>query len=318
MRAVAIDRFGPPDVLRSVELPLQPIGPTDARVRVSTAGVNPLDYKMRDGSSGLVKGYAAGDFPLILGRECCGIVEAVGEDVEHIGVGQRVFGMIPLKQHDGCYAEFVNVPADCLALAPEGIDDVTLGGTALAGLTAWIAVHDLGQVSPGQTVLVHGGGGGVGQIVVQLAREAGAKVYATASAKNKDRVEALGATHIDYVRADFTKDAPRPDVIIDGVYFGTYQKSMDRLFPGGKLVILPTLADLGPAHERGIDVAIPAVAPDRERLAALAERLADGRLDVEISLVLPLGEAAQAHRLLQGGHARGKIVLDVAGALGRS
>ncbi|MCB1252585.1 MAG: NADP-dependent oxidoreductase [Austwickia sp.] len=312
MRAVAIDRFGPPDVMKLVEVPLTPIGPADARVRVHAAGVNPLDYKIRDGSSGLVKDFGPAAFPIVLGRECCGTVEAVGEDVDHIGVGQRVFGMAPLKHRGGCYAEFVNLPADCLVPAPEGVGDVTLAGTALVALTAWAAVHDLGQVQPGQTVLVHGGGGGVGQVVLQLCREIGAAVYATASARNRERIEALGATHVDYVRADFSTVVPRPDVIIDGVYFGTYQKNMDLLVPGGKLVILPTLADLGPARERGIDVGVPMVAPDGERLTAIAQRLGDGRLDVEVSTVLPLAEAAQAHRILEGGHTRGKVVLDVA------
>ena len=313
MRAVAIDRFGPPEVLHVVDAPLTPIGPADARVRVLAAGVNPLDYKMRDGSSGLVNDYGPDDFPLILGRECCGVVEAVGEEVEHLQVGQRAFGMLPLRHRGGCYAEFANLPADCLVPAPDGVPDTTLGGAALVALTAWAAVVDHGQVGPGRTVLVHGAGGGVGQIVVQLCRELGATVYATASARNRERVEALGATHIDYVRQDFTKVAPRPDVIIDGVYFGTYQRDIDHLAPGGKLVLLPTLADLAPAQERGIDVSVPSVAPNAERLTAIAERLADGRLDVEVSTVLPLEEAAQAHRILQGGHARGKVVLQVAG-----
>ena len=148
MRAVAIDRFGPPDVMKLVEVPLTPIGPADARVRVHAAGVNPLDYKIRDGSSGLVKDFGPDDFPIVLGRECCGTVEAVGEDVDHIGVGQRVFGMAPLKHRGGCYAESANLPADCLVPAPEGVGDVTLAGTALVALTAWAAVHDLGQVQP--------------------------------------------------------------------------------------------------------------------------------------------------------------------------
>lgn len=295
-----------------VDIPLHPIGPADARVRVHAAGVNPLDYKMRDGSSGVVKDYGPGDFPVVLGRECCGIVEAVGEDVEHIAVGQRVFGMAPLKHRGGCYAEFANLPGDCLVPAPDGVDDVMLGGAALVALTAWAAVHDLGGVTQGQRVLVHGGGGGVGQVVLQMCREAGAEVYATASARNKDLVTSLGARHIDYARADFAAEVPSPDVIIDGVYFGTYQKNMDLLADGGKLVILPTLADLQPAKDRGIDVSVPMVSPNAERLTAIAERLADGRLRIEVSTVLPLEDAAQAHRLLESGHARGKIVLDVA------
>ena len=116
---------------------------------------------------------------------------------------------------------------------------------------------------------------------------------------------------MDYARQEFTAVVPRPDVIIDGVYYGTYQKNMDHLAPGGKLVILPTLADLAPARERGIDVAVPLAAPDGDRLTAIAERLADGRLDIEVATVLPLAEAAQAHRLLEAGHVRGKIVLAV-------
>lgn len=316
MRAVAIDRFGPPEVLHTVEMSQGPLGPSDVRVRVAAAGVNPLDYKMRDGSSGVVKDYGPADFPVILGRECCGVVEDIGESVgaqrERLQVGRRVFGMLPLKHRGGCYAEFADLPASCLVPAPDGVPDAVLGGTALVALTAWAAVHDLAQVQPGQTVLVHGGGGGVGQVVVQLCREIGATVYATASARNRDRIQSLGATHVDYTREDFTAVVPRPDVIIDGVYFGTYEKNMDHLRPGGKLVILPTLADLGPARERGIDVSVPSVAPDADRLTAIAERLADGRLDIEVPTVLPLAQAAEAHRLLETGHVRGKIVLAVA------
>lgn len=314
MRAIAIDAFGSPDVLHLADLPVPQVGPADARVRVHTAGVNPIDYKMRDGSSGLVKGYGPQDFPVVLGRECCGTVEEVGADVEHLAVGQRVFGMAPLTHKGGCYAEYTALPADSLVAAPDAVPDTVLGGAALASLTAWTAVHDLGEVHEGQTVLVHGGGGGVGQIIVQLCLEAGATVYATASARNRERLQALGATHVDYASEDFTAVVPTPDVIIDGVYFDVYEKNMDLLAPGGKLVILPSLADLGPAKERGIDVAVPSIRPDRDRLTAIAERLADGRLSIEVSEVLPLEEAAQAHRTLEEGHARGKIVLQVAEA----
>ncbi|WP_116116100.1 NADP-dependent oxidoreductase [Austwickia chelonae] len=310
MRAVAIDRFGSPEEMHVVDLPVAEPGPGEVRVRVTAAGVNPLDYKIRDGSSGLVKDFGPDDFPLVLGRECCGVVEAAGEG-SGLAVGTRVFGMAPLRHRGGCYAEQVVLPADCLSPAPEGAEDHRLAGTALAGLTAWTAVHDLAKVSAGETVLVHGGAGGVGQFVVQLAVEAGATVYATASAGKRELVESMGAVHVDYTREDFTTATPRPEVIVDGVYFGTYGPSMDHLKDGGRLVILPSLADLGPARERGIEVSVPLIAPDPSRLAALAERVADGRLTVEVGQVLPLSEAAHAHRLVEGGHARGKVVLEV-------
>lgn len=312
MRAVAIDRFGSPEELHIIDASLPDPGPGDVRVRVAAAGVNPLDYKIRDGSSGLVKDFDPANFPLVLGRECAGVVDAVGEGVTELAVGQRVFGMAPLRHPGGCYAEYVVLPADSLAPAPEGVDELTLAGTALAGLTAWVAVHDLGRVADGETVLVHGGAGGVGQIIVQLAVAAGATVYATASAGNKDRVEAMGATHVDYRAQDFTTCTPHPDVIIDGVYFGTYGPSMDHLTEGGRLVILPSLADLGPAKDRGIEVSVPTIAPDRGRLEALAGMLAARRLSVEVGRALPLAEAAEAHRIVEGGHARGKVVLAVA------
>ncbi|GAB77038.1 putative oxidoreductase [Austwickia chelonae NBRC 105200] len=310
MRAVAIDRFGSPEEMHIVDLPVADPGPGEVRVRVTAAGVNPLDYKIRDGSSGLVKDFGPDDFPLVLGRECCGVVDAAGPDSD-LAVGTRVFGMAPLRHRAGCYADYVVLPADCLAPAPEGVDDHLLAGTALAGLTAWTAVHDLAKITAGDTVLVHGGAGGVGQFVVQLAVEAGATVYATASAGKSDLIESWGAVHVDYTGADFTTATPHPDVIVDGVYFGTYGPSMDHLKEGGRLVILPSLADLDPARRRGIDVSVPAIVPDRSRLVALAERVADGRLTVEVGHALPLAEAAEAHRIVEDGHARGKVVLSV-------
>ncbi|MDO5711341.1 MAG: NADP-dependent oxidoreductase [Micrococcales bacterium] len=313
MRAAIIDRFGGPDELHVVDdLPTPQAGPGDVLVRVFAAGVNPVDYKIRDGSSGVAKKLGPQDFPLVLGRECCGEVAEAGEGVTDLAVGQRVFGMPPMGHQGGCYAEYVALPAQGLALAPERASTIALAGTALAGATAWTAVHDLAKVTSQDIVLVHGGGGGVGQFIVQLAICAGATVYATASAQHHPRIQGWGATPIDYATQDFRQVSPRPTVIIDSVYFGTYEPSLDHLAPGGRLVILPTLADLEPARARGIDVSIPQIVPDRGRLEALAEQVADGRLQVEVSQVLPLDEAARAHEIVQSGHAQGKIVLTVA------
>ncbi|MBW3084913.1 2-haloacrylate reductase [Austwickia sp. TVS 96-490-7B] len=312
MRAVAIDRFGSADELHLVDLPLPEPGAGQVRVKVAAAGVNPLDYKIRDGSSGLVKDFDPANFPLVLGRECAGVVDAVGEGITGLAVGQRVFGMAPLAHPGGCYAEYVVLPADCLAVSPSEVDDLVLAGAALVGLTAWVAVHDLARVRSGDVVLVHGGAGGVGQVVVQLAVAAGAQVYATSGPANRDRIEAMGATHIDYTSVDFRTAVPSPQVIVDGVYFGTYEPSMDHLAPGGRLVVLPSLADLAPARERGIDVSVPSITADRSRLDRLAAMIAARSLSLEVGHVFRLAEAAAAHRQVETGHTRGKIVLTVA------
>lgn len=313
MRAAQIVRFGGPEELHLVnDAPVPTAGEGEVLVRVLAAGVNPLDYKIRDGSSGLAAKLTEDGFPLILGRECCGVIEQVGPGVTDLAIGARVYGMAPLGHRGECYAEFVALPANALAPAPQSVDPHVLSGTALAGLTAWTAVHDLAKVTADDTVLVHGGAGGVGQVVVQLCVTAGARVYATASTRNRSRIEEMGAVHVDYTADDFTQVTPRPDVIIDGVYFSTYEPSMDHLAKGGRLVILPSLADLEPARARGIDVAVPSISPDRERLSALAREVEQGRLTITIDRVFPLEEAAEAHRLVETGHAQGKVVLAVA------
>lgn len=314
MRAAVIHRFGGPEEFDIVEdFPTPTAGEGEVLVRVAKAGVNPLDYKIRDGSSGMAAQLRDEDFPLVLGRECAGVVEEVGPGVTEFAPGDRVFGMAPLDHKGHCYAELVALPQTALAHSPEGVDDTVLGGLSLVGLTAWVAVEDCAKIGPEDVVLVHGGGGGVGYLAVQLAKQAGATVYATASGRNADRLRAVGATPIDYTREDFRTVVPRPSVIVDCVYFGTYEPSMDHLAEGGRLVLLPSLADLGPARDRGIDVSIPTIAPDRGRLDALSSAVAEGRLVLTVADVLPLREVARAHRIVEDGHTPGKIVLDVPG-----
>ncbi|MBO1031893.1 NADP-dependent oxidoreductase [Tessaracoccus sp. SD287] len=311
MRQVQIDRFGTADELHVTEVPVPVPGPGQVLVRVQAAATNPVDYKMRDGSSGAVKNLTDADFPLVLGREAAGIVDALGEGVTRLAVGDLVFGMLPFAPGvPGCYAEYVVFPESSLSAAPAGTDVTALAGLALAGSTAWVAVHEQARVGAGEKVLVHGGAGGVGQLMVQLCRDAGAEVWATASTRNQDRLRELGATPIDYTTTDFRQASPKLDVVLDAVYFDTFVPSLDHLVEGGRIVVLPTLADIGPAVDRGIEVHIPSIHPLPDELAELARRLAAGTLSLEVSRVLPLERAADAHRELESGHARGKIVLD--------
>lgn len=311
MREAAIQRFGGPDELRVIDGPVPQPAPGEVQLKVIAAGTNPVDYKIRDGSSGMVANFDPADFPLVLGRECSGVVTELGEGVTTLAVGDTVFGMPELTHPAGCYAEYVCLPADALVRVPEGADPIVLGGTALAGLTAWIAVHELGRVQAGDTVLVHGGSGGVGQLIVQLCRQVGAEVWATASTRNQQRLAELGAHPVDYTSQDFRTEVPPCDVIIDGVYFDTFTPSLDHLKPGGRIVALPTLSDLSEAKSRGIEASIPRARPIPEALTKIAEMVASGELSVEVSQVLPLERAAEAHRQLESGHTRGKIILDL-------
>lgn len=311
MRAAVIARFGGPEEFTIADLPTPEPLAGEVLVRVAYAGVNPLDYKIRDGSSGLAKKLTDADFPLILGEECSGTITAVGDGVSDLAVGDRVFGLAPMTHH--CYAEFVALPATSLAKAPEHASLEPLGGLSVAGLTAWRAVHDLGRVAASDVVVVHGGGGGVGQLIVQLAVATGATVYATASARHHDKLERWGAHAIDYSTEDWRSVAGKPTVILDGVYFGTYEPSIEALSPGDRLVVLPTLADLTPAREKGLDVAVPSITPDRGRLERLADEVASGALEVVVSEVFDLEQVADAHRVVQSGHAQGKVLLRIGG-----
>ncbi|GAB3624609.1 NADP-dependent oxidoreductase [Mariniluteicoccus endophyticus] len=311
MRQAQIDRFGTADELHMGEGPKPAAAPGRVVVKVVTAGVNPLDYKIRDGSSGMCKAIGPDDFPLVLGREAYGFVEEVGEGVGGFEPGQAVFGVAPPNHPGHCYAEYVSLPAECLSAAPADGDAVTLGGLALVGTTAWIAVHELARVRSGENVLVHGGAGGVGQMMVQMAAAAGADVWATASTRNQDRLRELGATAVDYTQQDFREVTPKMDVILDGVYFDVFEKSLDHLVEGGRIVTLPSLADLAPAQERGIEAHIPKIHALPREMEQLARLVTDGEMSLEVSKVLPLEQVADAHRELETGHARGKIVLKV-------
>lgn len=310
MRQMQIMRFGGPDELTEAQAPVPAPGPGEVVIRVLTAGVNPIDFKMRDGSSGRVQNVTPADFPLVLGREACGEVVALGHGVRDLAVGDVVFGVAPMAHWGRCYAEYAALPAECLALAPAGADPVLLGGLSLVGSTACVAL-DQARVGADDIVLIHGGAGGVGQVAVQLCRQRGAEVWATASTGNQDLLETAGAHPIDYTQQRFEDACPRPTVIIDGAYFATFERSLDHLAEGGRIVALPTLADLTGARERGIEAHIPTMIPHPVEMRAFAERVLAGQAVFEVSRTYALDEVAEAHRQLETGHVRGKLVLDL-------
>ncbi|MFC7374105.1 NADP-dependent oxidoreductase [Brachybacterium sp. GCM10030268] len=325
MREIRFDRFGGPEVLTlHTDAPSPQPGPDEVLVRVAYVGLNPLDYKLRDGSSGKAKEL---ELPAGTGREMAGTVMLAGSGLDDaelgsrgLSPGTRVFGMRAPGDLRGVAAEVIAIGADELAPIPDEVPDEDLprwAGLALAGLTAIASVHDTAQIQPGQTVLVHGGSGGVGQLLIPMVLEAGAeRVWATGRAANAERIRELGATPIAYDAEDWEAQIRQEtggrgvDVVLDTHYHSTFEPSLDHLAEGGLAVALPTLADLTPAHEKGVEARVPQIKTGRDRLDRLVQGIRAGNYPLEVSQVLPLSEIAEAHRLLEDGHTRGKLVLD--------
>jgi NADPH:quinone reductase-like Zn-dependent oxidoreductase len=243
----------------------------------------------------------------VAGRVC-----AIGQGVDDLSVGESVFGLVDFDRN-GAAAEFVSVPARALARAPRTIDPLTAAAVPLAGLSAWQALFTHGGLRSGQRVLVHGGAGGVGMFVVQLAHDAGAHVSTTVRAHDAEFVRDLGADVVldrDAVR--FEEVIAPVDLVIDLAGGDTLARSFGMIVPGGALVSLAETPSPELARQHDLRVASYfIVEPDREQLVELARRIDAGRLRVVIDRVFPLAEARSAFEYARSAHHRGKIVLEV-------
>jgi NADPH:quinone reductase-like Zn-dependent oxidoreductase len=303
--------LGGPEVLelRDVERP-EPI-PTEVLVRVAAAGINPVDWKTRQRG-----GYreAVGEPPLILGWDVAGVVEEVDPDVTRFAPGDRVFGMPWFPRVAGGYAEYATSPARQLARTPAALSDEQAGGLPLAGLTAWQALVDVAQVGEGTRVLVHAAAGGVGHLAVQIAKARGAHVIGTAREEKHDFLRDLGVDEpIDYTARPFEEVVSDVDVVLDRVAGTDYGlRSLQTLRPGGLWICIP--ADVPDevavaAREQSKRAISFLVEPDYAGLESLAALAEEGGLRVIVDETFPLAEAAEAHRRLEDGRAKGKIVL---------
>ena len=326
MRARVIDGFGDAGVLRWGEIPQPKPGPGDVLVRVVCAGVNPADWKTREGK---LSAYIHYHFPFVLGFDLAGIVEAVGEGVDAFRPGDRVFGMSRQGQgQDGSYAELCIADAAFLAPLPPGWSFAQAAALPVAGTTAYGGIADAGALREGQSVLINGGAGGVGSLGIQVAKALGARVAVTCGADNQAYVRGLGAElAIDYRGGDVAAKIRRwmpdgVDLVLDAVGLDTLlPAAIDIVAPGGRYVEIETLisraSDDLVARAAARDIAIlsnmVAVARLPDHLHGLAALCAAGSVKPPAIEVLPLGEAAEAHRRVEAQHVRGKIILEVAG-----
>ncbi|HET8801020.1 MAG TPA: NADP-dependent oxidoreductase [Marinobacter sp.] len=313
MRHVVYDRFGERDVLQVVHSAQPGLTPGQVLIRVHGAGLNPIDWKTRKGL-----GFAARQIehtlPWTPGYDVAGEVVATGNDVTTLAVGDRVMGMIGFPAGGGGYAQFAVADADELAIVPEELDLVVAGALPLAALTAWQALFEVAKLESGQKILVHAGAGGVGHFAVQFALERGAHVIATASSGNRDFLAELGVHEvIDYHDTDFTEECYGLDVVLDLIGGDTGKRSLHTLGENGVLVTIPTVtADeiISAAEGLGLRAHGMTVRPDVFHLDEIAELIEDGDVKVHIDRTFALDQVAQAHELLEGGHVRGKLVLD--------
>jgi NADPH:quinone reductase-like Zn-dependent oxidoreductase len=314
MRAVTQATFGGPDVLQ-VSLVAKPTPlPTEVLVRVHAAGINPVDWKTREG---IGMAQVLGAPPFVLGWDVAGVVEAVGFGVSTLAVGDEVYGMPWFPRAAGGYGEYVTAPARQFARKPASITMEQAAATPLAALTAWQALVDTAKVGAGQRVLITAAAGGVGHFAVQFARLLGAHVVATASARNHSWLKDIGAdTVIDYTQVRFEDEVQDLDVVIDlvGNHDDTGRRSLRTLRPGGLLVAVP--GGVSPelqvaADAQGKRVTAFLVEPDGVALTRIGAHIDAGEVHVEVDQVLPLDAVAKAHELVAAGHTRGKVVLRV-------
>jgi NADPH:quinone reductase-like Zn-dependent oxidoreductase len=308
VKAVRFHAYGDASVLHCEQAPLPTALEGDALIQVHAAGVNPADTQFRRGD---YQAFAPLPLPFIPGWDVAGSVVTAPAD-SRLRPGDAVFAFSDMRRN-GAYAEFIAVRAEHVAHAPRTIPLEQAAGVPLAALTAWTALFDSGELRAGQTVLVHAGAGGVGLFAIQLARRAGARVIATASAQHHVLLRRLGVElPIDYRSTDFAAGLRDIDLVLDTVGGDTRERSWQVLRKGGILVaIAMPPPDPLAAQEHGVRTAMVAVAPNGERLAQIARLIDDGKLEVVIDSVFPLEQAAEAHRHVERGHACGKVILRV-------
>jgi len=307
MRAIVIHAYGGPEVMKLENVARPEPAEDEVLIRVVAASMNPVDVAIR-------KGYLAklvGNFPLILGMDAAGIVEKVGNKVTKYKAGDPVFAFFTLKDEGG-YAEFVTAKEDELSPKPGSVSFAPAAGAGAAGATAWEALIDTANLRPGQTVLIHGGSGGVGHLAVQIAKAKGAKVLATASTANQEFLRQMGAdVAIDYTRTKFEDVAKDVDVVLDTVGRDTLERSYGVVKRGGIIVSIvdePKPAALETHGIRGVTLRCTPKAGVLEELSKLMEAK---KLTPVISQTFPMTQVVQAQDQIATGHTRGKIVLNI-------
>jgi NADPH2:quinone reductase len=313
MNAIAINEFGGRDKLRLMDLPDPEPGEDEVLIQVRAAGVNPADWKIREG---MLRNMLPHEFPVIPGWDAAGVIVENGKNANRLSEGDEVFAYCrkPVVK-DGTYAERIAVSEDNVALKPESMSFEEAATVPLAALTAYQALFGSGLLKAHETVLIHAAAGGVGTFAVQLAKACGARVLGTASETRHRYLLELGAdVHLDYTSTDYRKTtrAVCPDgvdMVLDCVGGETLQGSVDIIKSDGRVISITDPVGVVELAKKGVNAGFVFVQPIREELERLAELIDADQLRTHISASFQLEEAAKAHELSESGHTCGKIVL---------
>ncbi|MFE5321877.1 NADP-dependent oxidoreductase [Paenibacillus sp. NPDC056579] len=311
MKAIVMHEYGAPEVLQELEVDIPELKETQILVEVHASSVNATDYLFRSGAG---KHLFPLQFPHILGVDVAGVVTKIGEKVTHVKPGDRVMGLVTA----GGYADYVAVEANALVVIPPTLSFQEAAALPAVSLTAWQALFQYGKLQPGQRILIHAGAGGVGHIAVQLAKQHGAYVIATARTQNHEFVRQMGADEvIDYTTTDFAEAVSSVDIVLDMVMkmdMGvgeTALKSYTVLKDGGKLISLVSPAIADHPKIRGIEAQYVHVQPNHSDFSAIVRIVEEQKLKVHVDGVFPFTAQgiAEAHHQSESKHKRGKVVI---------
>ena len=307
MKAIVVHEYGGPEVLKYEDVPRPEPKENEALVQVIAAGVNPVDALIRTGKYAKFFGTT---LPLIPGYDIAGIVEKTGAKITKLKAGDSIYAYV---LWGGGYAEYAVATEGEATAKPKSLNYIEAAAVPLVALTAWQALIDTAKLSAGQTVLIHGGSGGVGSMAIQIAKARGAKVIATASTSNQELLKQLGAdVAIDYTKTKFEDVAKDVDVVLDSVGKDTLARSYGVVRKGGIIATLVAEPDQAELDKHGIRGAAISVKPNASELAEITKLIEEKKIKPVVSQVLPLTEAVKAQEQAATHHTRGKIVLQIA------
>ncbi len=306
MKAVQYSEYGPADVLSLADVPAPDVAAGQVKIDVRAVSVNPIDWKIR---AGLMSKFLAVDFPAGVGRDGAGVVSELGDGVRGVKVGDEVSFMVP--RGASCAAEQIAIPAELAVSKPAHLSFAEAAAYPLVAVTAWITLDELyaGNIA-GKEILIHGGAGGVGGIAVQIARHKGARVAATCSEANVDYVKSLGAEKVvAYDIQDFTDELGKMDVIFDTMGGEVHRRSYEVLKKGGRLVCINAAPIEDLSSQYGVTMKVADVSDIPGALGKVASLVGENAIIPQVNQSFPLTEIADAHRVVETGRARGKIVV---------
>lgn len=315
MQACIIESFGDRRRLKITDLPTPEPGEGEVLVRIHAAGVNPVDWKIREG---WLKDLFPHELPLILGWDMAGVVAAVGHSARRFNPGDEVYAYArrPVVQ-EGTYAEYISLPESYVTRKPENLSMVEAASIPLVTLTAYQALFEAGRLQSGQSVLILGASGGVGSSAVQLAAEKGCRVIGLASGRNHDYIRSLGAEiTIGYEGGEFSQHVSEVmpngvDLVFDCHGGDTLQRGVSCVRVGGSLVSITETIDEALLKERDVRFAFTFVEPHVPQLDHIRGLIEAGRFRANVTQTFPFDQVVKAHEAIETGHTRGKIVLQL-------